>query len=242
MIVSADRIARPPLAGRGFYLGLSLYMAGLMTLGFWPSYFALVLGDAAELPLFVHVHAAVFVSWMLLFVAQASLIATRRVAQHRRVGRIGIAWGFLVLAVGSITTLLSFARRIELTGIDTASAFLIWPLLDMIIFAAFFVPAVVYRSRPELHKRFMVVAVTNLLVAAVGRVVGLDTLVMHTLNVLLWTSPILIAMAYDFVGRRIVHPIYVAGLVVLAGSSFRDWVGDSNPWFDFSQWLGGLVT
>jgi hypothetical protein len=45
------------------------------------------------------------------------------------------------------------------------------------------VPAVICRFRAELRQRFMVVAVTNPLVAAVGRVVERDSGLEHSLNI-----------------------------------------------------------
>ena len=241
MVTSAEHVSAKLALARAFYLCLGCYMVAIMTLGFWPSYFALVAGGAAEHPWFVHLHAFVFVGWMGLFVGQAGLVAMGRVAAHRRLGKFGVAWGFLVLVVGSMTTVLSFERRIDLLGFDTAAAFLIWPLLDMIIFAAFFVPAVIYRRRSELHKRFMIVAVTNLLVAAAGRVVDLDTPLNHALNVVLWISPLLLAMAHDSVTRRSVHPVYLAGTLVLVVSSFRDRWADTDAWFAFAEAFAGLV-
>jgi hypothetical protein len=43
------------------------------------------------------------------------------------------------------------------------------PLGDMVLFAGFFIPAVIYRRRPEIHKRLMLLATTALLFAAAGR-------------------------------------------------------------------------
>jgi len=107
----------------------------------------------------------------------------------------------------------------------------------MVIFAAFFVPAIVYRRRPEIHKRLMVVATTNLIVAAVFRAIGLGTPMLHLAFVLLWLSPIIIAMIHDLARKGLVHPVYFTGAAVLAISSFRDALVTTGPWLAFTQWL-----
>ena len=99
--------------------------------------------------------------------------------------------------------------------VAAAQAQLLGPLLDMLVFAPVFAAAVYYRRKPELHKRLMVVATTSLLIAAAGRMQFLgeprNLLLLH----LIWTAPILLAMAHDFWRQRRVHPVYVLGLVVL---------------------------
>ena len=105
--------------------------------------------------------------------------------------------------------------RVRAGEVVAAQAQLLGPLLDMLVFAPLFAAAIYYRRKPELHKRLMIVATTSLLIAAVGRMPFLgeprNPLLLH----LIWTAPILLAMAHDFWRQRRVHPVYVLGLVVL---------------------------
>lgn len=64
----------------------------------------------------------------------------------------------------------------------------------MILFACFFIPAVIYCRQPEIHKRLIVVATTALLFAASGR---MEFLLPRVAVLILWFSPVLIGMAYD---------------------------------------------
>ena len=123
-----------------------------------------------------------------------------------------------------------------------AQAQLLGPLLDMLVFAPFFAAAVYYRRKPELHKRLMIVATTSLLIAAAARMQFLGeprVLLVH----LIWTAPILLAMAHDFWRQRLVHPVYVVGLVVLVleGPLVRAPARVSELWQDMSGWLVALV-
>ena len=53
--------------------------------------------------------------------------------------------------------------------LDQAAAFLPIPLGDMVLFGGFFWAAIAYRQKPEIHKRFMLLATVALLFAAVFR-------------------------------------------------------------------------
>ena len=226
-------------SSKQIYLGISLVMVAIIAAGFWPSYFGLLLSDELQKELFIHVHALVMVFWMLLFITQIALAATRRVAPENRA--VWYFVGMVVLVSGIATAVLRFATMRADGLVEPARQFVIWPLLDMVIFAAFLVPAILYRRKPEIHKRLMIVATTNLLVAAVFRAVGQDTPILHLAFVLLWLSPIFIAMIFDFKRKRLVHPVYVTGAIVLTVSSFRDIAATTDLWLAFTPWLANAV-
>ncbi len=94
---SRHRPSRPSL-----YVTLAIFMVGLVTVGFWPTYYGLFLGGGPAVPLVVDVHAAVFTGWMALFVTQVVLAWRGRIAAHRRIGRWGIAYGGIVVVMGLV--------------------------------------------------------------------------------------------------------------------------------------------
>ena len=104
---------------------------------------------------------------------------------------------------------------------------MIIPLGDMVLFASFFIPAVIYRRQPEIHKRLILLATTALLFAAAGRMSAAITV---PGAVLVWLSPILIGMAYDKWTRRTVHPVYFLGLAILAIGFTRIFLTASESW------------
>ena len=138
-------------------------------MGFWPTYFGPLVAGAADKTPIVHLHAAVYVGWLAIFVTQTVLAATGRIAAHMKLGRFAIGYGVLVIAVGLLTAFARFALRVRAGEAADAQAQLLGPLLDMLVFAPFFAAAIYYRRKPELHKRLMIVATTSLLIAAVGR-------------------------------------------------------------------------
>jgi hypothetical protein len=225
-----------PTVKRTFYVAVSAVMALIALVGFWPSYFGPLVRLSVERSAVIHFHALVYVGWLALFITQAALAATGRMAAHRSLGRFGIAYGVIVIAVGVGTTLYQFAGRIEANGLDASLAYPTWPLIDMAIFAPFFALAVAYRRRPEVHKRLMVVATTTLLVAAAGRM----PLEFNWVRAV-WFSPILLGLAYDAFKCHQVHPVYAIGLTVLFVSSFRDAVMQTDTLLAFVRWLGAAL-
>jgi hypothetical protein len=229
-------LRRPPSGTQAFVIGLSLFIAAIPFFGFWRSYFGPLLQGVAGHPGFIHVHAAIYVGWIALFVAQVFLASSGRIGLHRRFGKIGVVYGVVVIAVGLFTAWSQFALRVEAGMLAEAQNRLLAPLTDMIVFPIFFGAALYYRRRPELHKRLMIVATTTLLVAAALRLpLPLPA------RLLVWFSPILLAMAYDVATRRMLHPAYAVGLAALILLSQRRFLAGTDAWLGFSGWLARFV-
>ena len=126
-----------------------------------------------------------------------------------------------------------YFRLFEITGVATYGRFRRFEVRTdeqiqvgpapstLLVFASFFGAAIRFRRRPDVHKRLMTIAATTLLVAAVGRMSFLPAppgglAVMF----LVWSSPVLLAVVYDSLHGRGVHPVYITGLVAFA---FRVW-------------------
>ena len=59
---------------------------------------------------------------------------------------------------------------------ERAAGFVLITMGDMVLFGSLFIAAVIYRRKPEIHKRLMLAATVALLFAAVGRLPLLDRL------------------------------------------------------------------
>jgi hypothetical protein len=55
--------------------------------------------NANPLPPLLHIHGAVFSSWMLLLIVQTSLVAAGRVDLHRRLGLLGFFLACLLVCL-----------------------------------------------------------------------------------------------------------------------------------------------
>jgi hypothetical protein len=232
----------PAAATHRFYIGISLLAALIALTGFWPTYFGPLLAGAAEHPTVIHIHAAVFSGWLALFAAQVALAATGQLALHRKLGSVAIWYGVALIVVGVVTAFSQFADRVEAGRLEEAQQRLLAPLSDMVVFPVFFAAAIIYRRKPELHKRLMLVATTTLLVAAALRMSFLGEPLPRPMRLVIWFSPIFFGMAYDLITRRSIHPVYLIGLAALYTLSLRGYLVETEAWLGFSGWLATLVS
>jgi hypothetical protein len=93
-------------------------------------------------------------------------------------------------------------------SLDHAAGFLLLSLRAITVFGSFFVAAMAYRRKPELHKRLILLATVALLFAPVGRL-------NPPVFLAVWLAPVLIAMLHDRVKRGRIHRVFVLGFVVL---------------------------
>jgi len=221
---------------RPVYISLSVLMACIAIVGFWPKYFGpLVVGTLVQ-PLLIHLHATVFTGWLVLFFLQAYFAATKRLQLHMTVGRIGIWYGGLLILMGLTTGVLRAADSPP----GRAEQLLYVSFADMVVFGGFFVAAIWYRRKPKIHRPAMVVAATALLVAAIARMTFLPPSV--PIRLTLWALPVLIAMAIEFKQTRRVHPVYLAGLVVFIVRRYSPQViAPTAAWSGFAHWVFGVV-
>jgi hypothetical protein len=164
-----------------------------------------------------------------------TLVSLGRVRQHRRVGNLGIAYGTLVLVIGLVVTFVAPVLHMRAGDwtLDAAAAFLLLPLVDMVLFAGFFGAAVAYRRRPEIHKRLILAATVALAFAAVARMSFRSPAVF----LLVWLSPLLAAMAFDAFTRRRVHPVHFISVTVMATAFTRIFFRESDGWLKIGRAL-----
>src|SRR5262249_6813141 len=127
-------------------------------------------GHLPRPPWIVHVHAALMGAWLLLFFAQAGLVATGRREGHRALGVVSFALApaMIVTMIATITT--RYGPAVAAGFGDLPSNILLADFKDLVLFSLFYVWAVLARNRrPETHKRMMLMATWALMDAATGR-------------------------------------------------------------------------
>ena len=211
------------------YAGLSALMVGMVVVGFWPSYFGPMVRGNIERPAIIQIHGLIFVGWMALLIAQVVLAARGRIQLHRKVGRYGVVYGWLVVAMGLIVGPAASVIHVRAGEWphDRGAGFLLTTFGDMVLFGACFAAAVAYRHRPEIHKRLMIAATTALLFAAVGRMSFIGS---PPLAGLVWLSPLLIGMVHDKVTVGRVHPVYIVTTIGFLIGGTRILFEQSEAW------------
>jgi len=191
-LIAANVPARQVRTGRLFYAGFGFFVILLSFAGFAPSLIdqSRRFGPPTTL---LMVHGATALAWLLLFATQALLIARRRVSLHRRLGWAGpivvalvLLFGYYQLVDGAFRVsdlsgdfyrLMSEPGSPPFTEADFIAGF--WgPLGQLVNFSLLAAAGIVFRRRPELHKRLMIFSlmpmagmpVAHLSGALVGRI------------------------------------------------------------------------
>jgi uncharacterized membrane protein len=126
---------------------------------------------APALPLCIHVHGALFTAWVLLFVAQTSLVAARRTDLHKRLGVGGAVLAAAMVVSGTFVAIDSARRARPALGALAAAPplfVLVIPLASVVVFTILVGLGLYYRRRAETHKRLMLLATIALLPPALA--------------------------------------------------------------------------
>lgn len=165
---------------RYFYIVMALLLMFIVFVGFWPSYFGPILqGNEMTMrlpeminPWVIHLHVVVFMGWLAVLLIQAVLIARKKISTHIKLGRIGVYFGVIVVAVGLLVLVMrNFIVLAELEQASLASVpFVdsgIW--LQLVIFVVLLTLGYKNRKNPESHKRYMLFATMAIIPAATNR-------------------------------------------------------------------------
>jgi hypothetical protein len=182
-----------------FFPSMAVLILGFVLLGFWQSYFVVGMVRAKLPNTLVHIHGALFVSWIFFLLLQTSLVAIGRVKWHMTLGVFGVILPPLMLLFGTLTLVDSIRRN----GTEFApELILVGDAANLILFAVITGWGLVMRRNPAYHKRLMILGTTAILGPAIDR-----WPVPHTLGgtiAAIFGLPLLV-VAYDLWSTRRVH-------------------------------------
>lgn len=171
--------ARPAAAATtfsaSFYFWMVLLMAFFVFGGFGMTYwYPLAAGTFRPAPPVVHLHGLTYFSWMILLVAQASLVNVRNMTMHRSLGMFGIALAMAVIIMGALITILGASRS---SGGAAHGIYL--GITAVTGFGFLFTLALRNTRRPDIHRRLILFAMLPLLPPGIHRLymvpLGLQT-------------------------------------------------------------------
>jgi hypothetical protein len=227
---------------RRLYLWVAALVPVIVLIGFARTYYLKGFFGNPPLPgLLVHLHGLVMTAWVVLFVAQVSLVATGRTRTHQRLGILGAVLAVLVFIVGILTGIAGAARGA--TPGPPALQFLVIPLGDMFVFAILVGTALYFRrSRLDVHKRLMLLAAVNLLAPAIARIPLQFIATGGALAFFGLTDLCLLAcVGFDTVRNRRLHPAFLWGtLFIIAFQPLRLLLAGTDVWMRFATILVGL--
>jgi hypothetical protein len=237
---------RPRLeAERRFYLGMALAILLTVFAGFGPSFYlrGVVPPYHPYLPMtsLVLLHGLIFSSWVLLFMTQVSLMSAGKAGVHMRLGIAGFVLLPTMIVVGALAALHGVARH---SG-DPNVAPLSWlavPLLDIPVFTGLILAGLLNRSRPQVHKRFMLGALIGLLPPSIGRLPWPEAIPFPVIIIggqLAFLVPLAI---WDIRTRGKVHWATITIAAVLTASwLFRLAIWETPQWLAFARWAVSLI-
>ncbi len=217
-----------------FYFCMSIFFALIVVAGFSRTVDGNLFHPPVPRPLILWVHAAAFSLWILFFILQSGLVRIRKVSTHRFLGWFGAALAAFMVPLG-VTTGIVMARFdiAHYTMPDAVAAkadiqaFLAIPFYDMIAFPILVGLAILWRKKPELHRRLLFIATCCLMDAPFGRYAFLDAQDRYYIALDLL---ILIGMARDLVVDRHIHKVYLYSLPFIAlGQALATYLRLGNP-------------
>ena len=241
-----------------FYVGLSTVCLAIAVVGFMPTYWLQLAPGTFDGPPLVHLHAVLFSAWPLYFLMQTFLAARGHVARHRAWGLLGVSLATAMVIVGIAVANDALVTRLEDGYGDRARAFQIVSMSMMVLFAVFVATALACVSRPEVHKRLMVLATVSILPPATARLffavsVGIgpglrpsggppravESVLMSAMAA---DMVILAAIVYDVRTRGRPHAVYVVGgAIVLAVQLLRGPLSTTQWWYALADSLARLA-
>lgn len=215
-------------------------------MGFVPQIVRKFQEHAFNYPPAVHIHAAVYVSWLILLTVQTVLIGGGSIALHRRVGSFGAGLAVLVVLMSLVATYV--AENLMFGTPRPDPAFISILLVDVMNFASLATAGLLLRRDPAAHKRLMLLATMSLLQAGFIRWWGRAMLAAFGTGFFggwmadyLGVSLMVLGLGvYDLVTRRRLHPAYVLGALWILGWQFiAKWLYVSPWWKEASLHLLG---
>jgi hypothetical protein len=232
-----DRLSGTPRAhaiDRWIYVFTAASFIVIALAGFIPSSLAKIAavqaGERPPFPLILHMHAVLMGSFLLLLLAQTTLVATGRCALHRRLGLLAMVLAPALVAVGLILVPTTYHTAWVATQNTAPGAseqlqqvllirdnIMLLQLRVGFLFPLLLLIGLRARGREAgLHKRMMILATAMALPAGIDRIPWLPTTLPESplatdLYTLLALSPMLL---WDVVRNRSVHRAYWIWLAV----------------------------
>jgi hypothetical protein len=199
-----------------FFMTAALAMAAVVVVGF--SLNAAMGRSSFSAPVSVHVHALLFMGWMVLYLIQNALVATGNVAVHRRLGWLSALWIPAMIAA-ALYVIVAMVRRGTVPFFFTPISFLTFDTMILASFAGLAATAIRLRRRTDWHRRLMFCAMAALTGPGFGRLLPMPLLVPVAAEVAVAASLVFPAWGMVSDRRRLgrVHPAWAWGIAAIVG-------------------------
>jgi hypothetical protein len=237
--------SRRPVATRHehlFFSGMAILILATVVLGFARTYYLAGVFRAPLPSWVIHVHGAVFSTWILLLIVQTSFVSAGRIDLHRRLGMAGFGLACLMIVLGTCAATDALRRGVADVGIDPET-FYAGNMIDMVIFGTLIFFAFRMRRNPAAHKRLILIATFLLMDAPISRwpfdIFQRLRLMTH---VGIWAF-LLLRVCYDLFSLRKVHRTTLVGGAFLVTALLLEYpIGGTGAWHAIAAWAQGVAT
>jgi len=200
-----------------FFLITAFAMAMVIAAGFS---LQLAMGRSTfSSPILVHLHAAVFVGWVAIYLMQNVLVSQGAIVLHRQLGRLAVIWAVAMVVLGTAVTV-AMVRRGTVPFFFMPVQFLVFDPISVMTFAALLFAGVANRHRTDWHRRLNYCSMAVLLGPAFGRLSPMPLLAPWAFE---WTAMCLlifpaIGVAADLRRSGTVHGAWLWGIGTIVAS------------------------
>lgn len=223
-----------------FFCSMAFAMLITVFFGFAQTYYLAGVFRAPLPSRIIHIHGVVFSCWILLLIAQTSLVSAGRTDIHRRLGLAGFFLGCLLIILG-VSAATDALHRNSPVG-RNPRLFFMFHLSDLLVFGVLLYFAFRARSDSPAHKRFIYIATIALLGPAIARLPL--AFLFPSSPVVTWLTEgfLLVLVLYDLWSTHRIHPATLwAGAFLVVVLLFRVPAAKTPAWLAFCAWVQHLV-
>lgn len=214
---------------RRFFLVMAVVMAATTVAGFA---FNVAMGRSTfAAPLFVHIHAFVFLSWLALYIGQTWLIARNDVRLHRALGVFATGWVLVMAVVGTMMSISTLKRTGGPFFFDQ-NQFLFSNIAQLFCFVLVILWAVRERRYRGWHRRLMYVAMASITSPGLGRLLPLPLMIPNAWHIGMAATLVFVVAGViaDLKHHRRVHPAWFWGVACFVGAQVAADMLAYSPW------------
>ena len=231
--------SRGGLVDKYFYFSMGLLTAAIVVAGFSQTVNAALFHPAVPRPLILWFHGSAFAGWVLFYIFQSALVRTHNVKLHRSLGWFGAGLGAAMVLLGFTTAVVMSRFDIHTLHETGIADFMIIPFYDMVAFGTLVALAILWRKKPDLHRRLLFLATAGLLDAAFGRFQYLFDTNLFAVCVLAVMG---LGVLRDLLVDKRVHKVYLVALpclIVAYSFAIYTWRAASPWWMAIAHSLLG---
>lgn len=186
----------------------------------------------------IHIHGALWMTWLSLLVLQPVLIATGRTTLHRRIGKVSYVLGPTLIFFLYLAGRESYWKIMNSATEPVALKFIVLDSRGFFSFAVFWTLAMLYRKNPAAHMRYMIATGILAIGPGIGRGLvnsfNLDfDMVFKTLD-LINLAIVGFLLGVDLYKRKNYKPFLVVFIVFLVGTILWQ-IRYTDTWQSFAK-------